>query len=326
MKIFITDCDHDSIDIEQKVARDAGATLELRQAHTEDEVIAGCAGAEALIVQYAPITGKVLDGLPTVRAVVRYGVGVDTIDLDAATARGVIVMNVPDYGTEEVAEHAIALAMSTLRGVTALDRRMRQGHYDLDAVMPVPRISRSVFGILGLGAIGRDAAKFAEGLGFHVIGHDPYLPADADLDPAIERVSEEELLSRSDVISLHVPLTDTTRHMVNKRFLAAMKPTAILVNTCRGGVVDTEAIVDALRSHEIHAAALDVFETEPLPVASPLMALDNVVLTPHAAWYSGPAYEDLKRKAAEHVVGYLGGEAPKNVVNRKVLDAPESLR
>lgn len=326
MKIVITDCDHDSIDVEQDVVGQAGGDLLLEQATTEDAVIAGCQGAEALIVQYAPITARVLDGLPTVRAVVRYGVGVDTIDLDAATARGVVVMNVPDYGTEEVAEHAVSLAMSVLRGITQLDRRVRAGAWDLETIAPVPRVSRSTFGIIGLGAIGRKTAQLAHGLGFNVIGYDPYVDAGADLGTHIEVVGLDRVQAEADVISLHIPLTDETHHIVDAEFLKALKASAILVNTCRGGVVDTQALATALAEGQIHGAGLDVYEAEPLEADSPLRTLDNVVLTPHAAWYSGPAYIDLKRKAAEHVVDYLQGRDPRNVVNRAVLDHPEALR
>jgi D-3-phosphoglycerate dehydrogenase len=319
MRIAIADCDHDSIDIEEKVVRAAGGELVLRQAHTEDDVIAMCAGADGLIVQYAPVTSRVLDALPTVKGVVRYGVGVDTVDLDAATSHGVVVMNVPDYGTEEVADQAIALAMSVLRGVTQLDRRLRVGLTDLETIKPVPRISRSTFGIIGLGAIGRTTARKAAGVGFHVIGCDPFIPAGTDLGDGVEVTDQDDVVARSDVISLHVPLTRETRHMVDWGFLRSMKDTAIIVNTCRGAVVDTDALVGALSGGLIHGAGLDVFESEPLPADHPLTALDNVVLTPHASWYSDAAYVDLKRKAAEHIVDYLSGGEPRNVVNRGVL-------
>lgn len=321
MHIVITDCDHGSIEIEQGVARKAGASLSLKQARTEDQVIEQCGGADGLIVQYAPITERVLAALPTVRAIARYGVGVDTIDLDAATRHGVQVMNIPDYGTEEVADHALTLALATLRGVVELDRRLRRGEYDLTPIQPVPRISRSTFGVVGLGAIGRTVARLARGVGFSVVGYDPYV-SDADARArGVEPLALTDLAARSDVISLHVPLNAHTRHLAGTDFFASMKPSAILVNTCRGGVVDTDALVHALTSGEIHGAGLDVFEQEPLPADHPLTRLPNVVLTPHAAWYSGPAYADLKRKVVEHVVAALtSGDAP-NVLNRKPLGA-----
>lgn len=321
MHIVITDCDHDSIAIEREAAGKAGAALSFEQARTEDEVIEQCQGADGLIVQYAPITDRVLDALPTVKAIARYGVGVDTIDLDAATRHGVAVMNVPDYGTEEVADHALTLALAVLRGVVELDRRLRRGEYDLTPVQPVPRISQSTFGVVGLGAIGRTVARLARGVGFHVAGYDPYVSDEAARAAGVEPLALKDLAARSDVISLHVPLTAHTRHLAGRDFFATMKPSAILVNTCRGGVVDTDALVHALTAGQIHGAGLDVFEDEPLPADHPLTGLPNVALTPHAAWYSGPAYADLKRKVVEHVVAALTTNDAPDVLNREPLSA-----
>lgn len=319
MKIVITDCDHDSIDIETSAIEEAGIGWSFSQASTEEEVIAAAADADVLMVQYAPITALVLDALPKVRAISRYGVGVDNIDVDAATGRGIPVMNVPDYGTEEVADHALSLALSAFRGVTTLDRLMRKNIFDIASIRPVSRISQSTFGVIGLGAIGRVVASKASAFGFRVVGYDPFINEGTELQGVDSVVRLERLVHEADVISLHIPLTSETEHIVDESFLSKMKETAVLVNTCRGGVVDTGALIEALEGKKIRAAGLDVFEEEPLPCDSPLLALDNVVLTPHAAWYSEQARFDMKIKTAEHAIAAALGSRLTSVVNPAVL-------
>ncbi|MEV8170530.1 C-terminal binding protein [Microbacterium sp. NPDC077486] len=315
MRIVITDCDHDDIAEERAVAEAGGVDLELFQCRSEDEVIAAAADADAVVVQYAPVTARVLDALPRLRAIGRYGVGVDTVDVPAATARGIAVCNVPDYGTEDVSDHAIALALSLVRGVTELDRRTRAGVYSLSDVKPLHRISALTFGVVGVGRIGTATARKAAALGFTVIGHDPRADARAR---EVRLVDLDELLAAADVVSLHVPLDESTRHLIDDRALSRMKPGALLVNTCRGGVVDTAALVRAVRSGAVKAAALDVFEEEPLPPTSALLQLPSVVVTPHTAWYSEESESELKRRAIENVVDYCAGRTPRDLLNPEV--------
>ncbi len=319
MKIVITDCDHAGIDEEEAVAREHGIDLELRQCRTEDEVIEAGRGADALLVQYAPITDRVLTALPGVRAVGRYGVGVDTVDVDAATAHGVAVCNVPDYGTEDVSDHAIALAVSIGRGIVAFDRRVRAGSADLAPVRPLHRFSTRVFGVVGLGRIGTATALKAKGLGYAVIGHDPRVDAGSTTPEGIDAVGLEDLYARADIVSLHVPLTDGTHHLIDAAALERFKDGSVLVNTCRGGVVDSAAVVAALRSGKLKGAGLDVFENEPLPPDDPLAAEDNAVLTPHAAWYSEESYVELKRRTIENVVEFCAGREPRDILNGDAL-------
>ncbi|MHA7261637.1 C-terminal binding protein [Arthrobacter sp. TMN-37] len=319
LKIVITDCDHDSISIEEELARGRGADLTLAACRTEDDVIAAASGADGILVQYAPITARVLDALPGLRAIGRYGVGVDTVDVEAATARGVAVCNVPDYGTEDVSDHAIALALTLARGLTQLDRGMRAGGHSLAPVRPLHRTATRVFGIVGLGLIGSATARKARGIGYTVIGYEPRLAPGSVTADGVEVVGFEGLLARADVVSLHVPLTAETRHLINAGTLAAMKPGAVLVNTCRGGVVDTAAVVAALESGQLAGAGLDVFEQEPLPEGHPLLALGNAVLTPHAAWYSEESYGELKSRTLENVLDVCSGTTPRNILNPKVL-------
>lgn len=319
-KIVITDCDHESITVEEETARQYGAQLTLAHCRTEDDVIAAAGDADGILVQYAPVTDRVLAALPRLKAVGRYGVGVDTLDVEAATRRGVAVCNVPDYGTEDVSDHALALALSLGRGIAQLDRNLRAGGSSLAPVQPLHRTQTRVFGVVGLGLIGSATARKARGVGYSVIGFDPTLGVGTETGDGVRVVAFEELLASADVVSLHVPLNSSTHHLMNRRTLSLMKPTAMLVNTCRGGVVDTEALVDALREGIIQSAGLDVFEEEPLPVTSGLISCENTVLTPHAAWYSEESYTELKRRAMENVLDVCAGRSPRNILNPEVLD------
>ncbi|WP_307857690.1 C-terminal binding protein [Paenarthrobacter sp. DKR-5] len=318
-RIVVTDWDQDSLAEEEAVAESRSMELVRADCRTEEDVIRAAAGAQGILVQYAPVTRKVFEALPELKAVGRYGVGVDTVDVEAATDSGVAVCNVPDYGTEDVSDHAIALALTLARGVAALDRAMRRGDYSLAPAQPLHRLSGRVFGVVGLGLIGAATARKARGVGYSTIGFDPLQTPGTVSPDGTTVVTFEELISRADVLSLHVPLNRHTHHLVNAEVLARMKPGALLVNTCRGGVVDTEALVEALQSGSLRGAGLDVFEEEPLPSTSSLLGLQNVVLTPHAAWYSEESQEELKRRTAENVMDVIAGRAPRNIVNPEVL-------
>jgi D-3-phosphoglycerate dehydrogenase len=317
--VVITDCDHGTIAQEEAVLRAAGVQYRLHQAKTEDDVITAARDADAVILQYAPITGRVLDGLPRCRVAVRYGVGVDTVDLAAATERGVIVSNVPDYCIEEVSDHAIAMLLSLWRGVTAYDHAIRRGSWSTTERPPMPRLAGKIFGVVGVGRIGAQAARKAMGLGMRVVGYDPYL---SGLPAGIPKVTLDELLQQADAVSLHLPLTTESRHLINEATLRKMKPTALLVNTARGGILETAALIRALQEGWIAGAALDVLEEEPVPRDSPLLSLPNVILNPHASWYSDQSVPELKRKTAETAIAVLRGQRPASVVNPDVYGRP----
>ncbi len=317
--VVITDCDHGTIAPEETVLQAAGVAYGLHQAKTEDDIIAVARDADAIILQYAPITGRVLDGLPRCLVAVRYGVGVDTVDLSAATARGVMVANVPDYCIEEVSDHAIAMLLSLWRGVTAYDRAVRGGTWSTTARPPMPRLAGRVLGVIGVGRIGAQTARKAAGLGMRVVGYDPYL---TNLPTGGAGVTLDELLRQADAVTLHLPLTAESRHLIGVAALRKMKPTALLVNTARGGIVDTAALVRALRDGWIAGAALDTLEQEPVPSDSPLLSLPNVILNPHAGWYSDQSVPELKRKTAETAIAVLRGQRPASVVNPDVFDSP----
>jgi D-3-phosphoglycerate dehydrogenase len=256
----------------------------------------------------------VLDALPRCRLVVRYGVGVDNVDVEAAAERGVWVANVPDYGRDEVADHTLALALAVLRGVVALDRSVREGTWDLAAARPLRRLSALTWGVVGCGAIGTAVAGRAAGLGMRVLGYDV---DQVRSEPPIERVPLEELLEAADLVSLHAALTPDSHHLVGAAALARMRPTAFLVNTARGGLVDSGALLAALDAGELAGAALDVLEGEPPDELGWRLARHpRVVATPHAAWYSEEAFSTLKTEVAREALRVLEGGQPRSPVNR----------
>jgi D-3-phosphoglycerate dehydrogenase / 2-oxoglutarate reductase len=318
--VVITDCDHGNIVAEEAVLGAAGVECRLHQVKTEDEVIAVAREADAIILQYATITGRVLDGIPRCRVAIRYGVGVDTVDLDAATDRGVVVANVPDYCMDEVSDHALAMTLDLWRGTTLYDRAIRNGTWSAGMKKPMTRLAGKVAGVIGVGRIGSRFAQKAAGIGMTVLGCDPYLTS---WPPMVRPVSLEKLLREADIVSLHVPLVTETRHLINEKTLGLMKPTALLVNTARGGIVDTDALVRALRDSRIGGAGLDTLEQEPISADSPLLTLPNVLLAPHAGWYSDQSIIDLKRKTAEAAVAVLRGQHPYSVVNPEVYATPK---
>jgi D-3-phosphoglycerate dehydrogenase / 2-oxoglutarate reductase len=311
--VVITDCDHDTIDPERAVLDGHGVELRRLQCRTPREVADQAGDADVLINQYVPITAEVLDALPGCRLVVRYGVGVDNVDVAAAAERGVWVANVPDYGRDEVADHTLALALAVLRGVVVLDRSVRDGTWDLEAARPLRRLATLSYGVVGCGAIGAAVAGRAAGLGMRVLGYD--LPQ-VRSGPPIERVPLEELLATADVVSLHAALTDQTHHLIGAAALARMRPTAFLVNTARGGLVDAAALLAALDDGRLAGAALDVLEEEPPDqLGWRLVRHPRVVATPHAAWYSEESFHTLKTEVAREALRVLEGEAPRAPVN-----------
>jgi len=246
-----------------------------------------------------------LERLDCCRAVVRYGVGLDNVDVDAAQELGIGVGNVPEYGHEEISNHAIALLLALARKLPAFDAAVRRGT-EIPAPQSVRRLSQSTLGLVGLGRIGRRVAEKARAFGLDVVAYDPYASPGA----GVELLALDELLARADILSLHVPLTRETRHMIGARELALLPPGAFVINIGRGGLLDEDAVVEALRSGRVAGAALDVTEIEPLPLGSPLLDAPNVILTPHVAWVSDVALEDLKRLTAEAALRLLGTREP----------------
>lgn len=294
---------------------EAGFDVALAECETSDDVIEQAHDADAIINQYAPIDESVLTALERCKIVVRYGVGVDTVDLEAASRKGVWVVNVPDYGTEEVSDHALALTMGLLRGIGRFDRAVRSGKWDINMIHPLPRIRNLTVGVVGCGRIGTAFAHKAKCLGMRVLGHDPSgIPEELER-VGVEQVEFDPLITSSDAISLHLPLTEKTHHLIGAEQLHKMKSGSYLINTARGGLVDSAALLQALNEGEIAGAGLDVLENEPPEKGDALISHERVVTTPHAAWYSEDSYEALKSGAAREVVRVLRGKRPRSPVN-----------
>ena len=315
--VLICGLDHASVAEEEAVFGAAGLRWGQAIARTEDDFLRQCAAAHGLLIQYGDVSRRVIEGLPRLRLMVRYGVGVDGIDVEAATERGIPVVNVPDYGTDEVANHAVALLLALARKIPRLDRQTRAGRWNVFEVQPIHRLAGQTVGIVGCGRIGSRVARKLAGFDVRLLGSDPYI---TEFPPGVAPVRLDRLLAESDYVTLHCPLNAETRNLIGAATLARMKPTAVLVNTARGGIVDTAAVVDALRAGRLAGAGLDVTEPEPLDLASPLLQMEQVIVTPHAAWYSEEGRSDLKRRVAEEAVRVLlRGEPPLHCVNPEVL-------
>ena len=312
--VVVVDCDHASIDIERGVLVDLCPELPWLACKSEDDVIAQCADAEALIIMYAPITRRVLSQLKHCKIVARYGVGVDTVDLRAAAEFGIIVSNVPDYGTQEVSDHALGMMLCLTRRLPYANSLVKSGKWDFRLMHPVHRHQVQTIGILGLGRIGGAMAHKTHALGMKVIAHDPFVPPER-VPGYVTLVSLEELLQQSDVLSVHCPLSEATRNLLDESRLRLMKPTAYLVNTARGSIIDEGALDRMLGEKRLAGAAMDVFSIEPGSPAHPLFKYDNFLCSPHMAWHSEESAMELKRKAAEEVRRVLLGEAPLYQVN-----------
>jgi len=314
--VLICGLDHTGVAEEAAVFTAAGVPFRRVPARTEDGYLSECGEADGLLVQYGAFSRRVIEGLPRLRVLVRYGVGVDGVDLDAATERGIPVVNVPDYGTDEVANHAVALLLALVRKITRLDRQTRAGGWDVFRVGPITRFAGRTVGILGCGRIGAGVAGKLAGFDVRLLGCDPYI---STFPPRVQPVSFDRLLAESDYLTVHCPMTAETHHLIDARALGLMRPTAVLINTARGGIVDTAALVEALQTGSLAGAGLDVLEPEPLDPRSPLLSMEHVIVTPHAAWYSEEGRSDLKRRAAEEAVRVLHGERPLNCVNLAAL-------
>ncbi len=311
-KVVITDCDHPSVEIEKEILDEIKPVFLLAHCNTEDEVIKAAQDADGIINQYAPITRRVIESLKGCKVIARYGVGVDNIDIEAATEYGIIIANVPDYCVDEVSTHAMALILACARGVTLLDRKIRDKKWDFTLAKPLFRTKGKTLGLFGLGRIARAVAQKASGFGFKIIAYDPYV---SKVDDGIELVEFSKLLSNSDFISIHSPLTDETRHLFGENKLRAMRKTAYLINTSRGPIVDEDALYKVLKKRWIAGAALDVMEKEPPDWKKFLPKLDNLIITPHISFYSEESYVELKTKTAKAVLSVLKGGLPRAMVN-----------
>lgn len=314
-KIIITDCDHPSVEIEKKILSEIEPELILKTCRTEEDVIAVASDADGIINQYAPITRRVIESLKRCKVIARYGVGVDNIDVEAATEHHIIIANVPDYCVDEVSTHTMALILACARGIAFLDRKIKDKKWDFSLAKPLFRTQGKTLGLFGLGRIARMVAQKASGFGFKIIAYDPYI---SKINGGINLVEFSQLLTDSDFLSIHVPLTVETKHSFGENELKAMKKTAYLINTSRGPVINEKDLYIALKEKWIAGAALDVMEKEPPDWKDPLLKLENIMITPHISFYSEESYVELKTKVAESVRAVLKGELPRAMVNPQV--------
>jgi D-3-phosphoglycerate dehydrogenase len=318
MLVAVADSVFPNLDPARQVLSAIGATLQVAPEPTSDAIVRVAAGADALLVTYAKITADMIARMPRCRIISRFGIGVDNVDIPAATSAGIVVTKVPDYCIDEVSDHAMALLLALVRKIPLANTQVHAGRWDMPAVVPIHRVRGSVLGLVGFGRIPQLVAPKGKAFGMRVVAFDPYAPADVFARADVEPVDVAELLRISDYVSIHTPLVPETRGLFNADAFRRMKPTAYLINTARGPIVDEAALAQALDAGHLAGAALDVMTQEP-PVTSPLFGRSNVIVTPHTSFYSEESLVELQTKAAQEVVAVLTGQAPRNPVNPEVL-------
>ena len=308
-----------SFEIEKQRIEASGGRFEAMSSSTEDELIAQVRDADVILVSAKQITRRVVESMPRCKLIIRYGVGLDTLDIPAATDHGIVVAHFPDFCQPEVANHMMMLLLACAKKMPMLDKAVRDGSWRPGPLGPMGAIGDETLGLVALGNIARAVVPRAQAFGLNVIAYDPYLGEGVFRAYGVERIETlPELLERSDYVSVHTPLNPDTRHLVGPAELERMKPTAYLINTSRGPVVDQDALVAALDAGQIAGAGLDVFEREPLEAESPFARMENVVLMPHSASYSDQSFEGMRRRVGETVVGLMEGRWPQFVANPRV--------
>jgi D-3-phosphoglycerate dehydrogenase len=317
-KVLVTDYAWPTLALEQEILGRVGARLVEARTGSEEELVGLAPEAAGILTCWKPVTRRVIEQATGCLAIARYGIGLDNIDVPCATEHGIVVTNVPSYCRDEVAEHALSLILACARKIAAFDGSNKAGVYNLRAHAPIYRIRGKTLGIVGFGQIGRTLFQKASGLGMQTLVYD-MVPVPASLERKVKAVALEELLASSDFISLHVPLLPQTRNLMRLETFRKMKPTAFLVNTCRGEVIDGAALIQALDEGLIAGAALDVYPQEPPPPDSPLLRHPKIIATPHASFYSEESLQELQETAATQMADVLRGKLPRWIVNQGVL-------
>lgn len=325
-KVVITDYQYDSISQEESIIRGAGFELVSRQKSTPEQVLEITRDADAIITQYCNIDKTVISQLEHCKIIIKYGIGINNIDADAASAKGIYVCNVPDYGIDEVSNHAIALLFALNKKLPVITDALKGGDWGYSSIVPLRRLAGSTLGLVGFGRIPQAVARKMSGFGVRTIAFDPYCSAERMAEMGVEKVEIDTLIQESDNISIHCPYTPDTHHMFNAAAFSVMKDSAFLINTARGPIIDEQALTDALKAGAIAGAGLDVFENEPITPEHPLLQLPNVIATPHCAWYSEEAISVLQRSVAEEVVRVLQGNPPLHPCNAKQLANPSQVK
>jgi len=319
-KVLVTDYEFSTLEFEKEELEKYGVKLESIQSKSEENIISRAKDFQGLLVQYAPITSKVINNLPKLKAIAVYAIGVDNIDVEAATKKKVYVINVPSFCEDEVSNHALGLLIACNRKILYCNHQVKNGIWGYIEAGPIYRFKGRRLGLLGFGKIARLLAKKTCALGLEVFVFDPYIKDDIVKEYGAKPVDFNFLIKNSHYISIHLPLTKETRHLINKDVISKMRKDAYLINTSRGGVIDEKALINALKEGLIQGAGLDVFEEEPISENCLLKKLNNVIITPHIAWYSITAEEELRRKAARNLGRVLtGDDNVETIVNREVM-------
>src|SRR5438093_10732814 len=316
--VVVSDSVFPTLDPARTVLSAIGAELQVAREPTPEAIAQAAASADALLVTYAKITAEIIQQMPRCRIISRFGIGVDNVDIPAATDRGIVVTRVPDYCTDEVSDHAMALLLALARKIPFSNAHVHGGGWAMSAVVPIHRLRGSVLGLVGFGRIPQLLAPKAKAFGLRVIAFDPHVPSEVFTRAGYERVEFAQLLNISDDVSIHSPLLPETTNLFNAEAFRQMKPTAYVINTARGPIVDAAALAAALDAGHLAGAALDVMPQEP-PVDSPLVGRADVIITPHTSFYSEQSLVELQVKAAEEVVRVLSGHAPRNPVNPEAM-------
>jgi len=318
-KVIITDAEYKSLEIEKEELNKIGAEVILGQCKTENEIVKIAKDADGLLVQYASITRRVIESLQKCKVIARYGIGVDSIDIEAATEHGICIVNVLNYCIDEVSDHTIALALACIRKIVMLNNAIKKGIWDFKIAEPIFRLRNMKLGLVGFGNIARMVSRKAQAFGLSVLAHDPYISSSVMTQNNVRKVNLEDLLAEADIVSLHLPLTKTTKYMFAEKEFRTMKETAFIINTGRGPLIKEKDLYRALKEKWIAGAALDVTEKEPIDSDNNLLKLDNIIITPHVSFYSDASLRDLQRNAAKGVAQVLKGEIPSYIVNKEVL-------
>jgi D-3-phosphoglycerate dehydrogenase len=319
-KVLVTDYVWPSLEPERAVLAKAGMELVAAPDEREETLASLAKDADGILTCFAKVTGKVLQAAPKCKVVGRYGVGVDNIDVETATKLGIAVTYVPDYCVDEVSDHAMSLLLAWNRRIVLFDTSTKTTGWGSVALsMPIMRLRGKKLGVVGFGRIGRVTAAKAQAFGMEILAYDALIPADQIAKHGARPVDLPTLLRESDFVTLHVPLIPQTRGIIGRAQLATMKPTAVLINTARGPLVDEDALVEALKAKRIAGAALDVLVDNNPPKGHPLLGFDNVLTTPHVAFYSKESVLELEERAAGEVARVLQGQMPDNLYNQAVL-------
>jgi len=322
--ITLIDHEWENLEIEKNIIKnftteETPIKFNFLQSRDKTEIMNGIKNTDAIIVMYANISKEIIDSADNLKIISRYGIGVNNIDVKAASQKGIIVGNVGDYCIEEVSNHALSMILSSTRRLFSFNYYVKNNQWDFKLTKTPVRASKLNVGLVGFGQIAKRLAEKLDVIGYNVLAYDPFVEEKEMNSLNVKKVSMNTLLNTSDYVSLHSPLTDDTHHLIQKSSLEKMKESAVLINTSRGALIRENDLIDALNKKTIAGASLDVIENEPLRENHPFLSMDNVVLSPHAAWYSEDAIIEIRSKAVMNVINYMQGKTPRYIVNKNSL-------